>query len=199
MGELEPVETQENPIGDNRPKLATKRLLLRPFELSDQDAVFRICSEREVARNTRTIPHPYPRAQAEHWIKQHVDLWATGKAAIFATCLKSTGQLVAAIGLEINEKDQNAELGYWVDKNCWGQGICTEAAREVVRYGFESLALNKIHAHYMASNPGSGRVMEKIGMKKEGVLNRHIRKWGEFHDIVWYGILRSDFEFDQNS
>ena len=189
----------EGQVTDNRPALSTGRLELRPFQETDEEAVFNICSVKEIAANTRTIPHPYPRAQAAHWIKQHLELWSEGKAAVFAVCLRETGQLVGAVGLEINEKDQNAELGYWVDKNFWGQGICTEAAAEVVKFGFERLSLHKIHSHFMKSNPASGKVMEKIGMKREGVLPGHIRKWGVFHDIVLYGLLKSDYEKSKNA
>ena len=96
--------------------------------------------------------------------------------------------------MEINEDDQNAELGYWIDKNRWGQGFCTEAAAEALRFGFEELSLHKIFAHYMTINPASGRVMDKIGMKQEGVLPGHVRKWGEFYDIVVYGLLKSEYE-----
>lgn len=177
---------------DNRPTLETKRLLLRPFFPSDAEVQQILANDREIAANTRTIEFPYPEGAALKWIEQHADMWKNGKSAIFAICLKSTGELTGAIGLEISEQDQNAELGYWIGRDYWGQGICSEAAREVVRFGFETLAVNKIHAHHMTRNPASGRVMEKIGMKKEGLLRSHIRKWGVFEDVAFYGILRTD-------
>ena len=191
-------ETNETTQVDNRPRIETDRLILRPFELSDEEAVFSICSEKEIAANTRTIPHPYPREQAAVWIKSQPEMWTAGKAAVFAVCLKSSGQLVGAVGLQIAEMDQNAELGYWVDKDHWGQGIATEASAAAVEFGFRTLELHKIHAHYMARNPASGRIMEKIGMTKEGFFPGHIRKWGQFHDVVFYGILKSDFENNRN-
>ena len=191
------TESEVTEIVDTRPSLETERFALRPFSSEDEEAVFTICSEKEIAANTRTIPHPYPREQASHWIKQHPELWQQGKAAIFAICEKSSAELVGAVGLEINESDQNAELGYWIDKKRWGEGICTEASKEVLRFGFETLSLNKIHAHYITSNPASGRVMEKIGLKSEGLLRGHIRKWGQFYDVSWYGLLKSDFEEQQ--
>jgi len=179
---------------DTRPSLKTERLLLRPFVLEDEDSVFRICSEKEIAANTRSIPHPYPREQAAHWIKQHSELWSTGKAAIFAICLHETEALVGAVGLEINSGDQNAELGYWIDKETWGRGYCTEAAAEVLRFGFGVLSLHRIHAHHITSNPASGRVLEKIGMKAEGVHRGHVRKWGQFYDVSCFGLLYCDLQ-----
>ena len=69
----------------------------------------------------------------------------------------------------------------------------------MLRFGFEQLALYKIHAHHMTTNPASGRVMDKIGMKKEGLLRGHVRKWGQFYDVLFYGILRTDYQIPGNS
>ena len=104
------TEPDASLVADTRPSLKTGRLTLRPFSLDDEEAVFTICREKEIAANTRTIPHPYPRDQAAHWIKQHPELWQNGKAAIFAICETDSEELVGAIGLEIDEVDQNAEL-----------------------------------------------------------------------------------------
>lgn len=175
-----------------RPSLETERLLLRPFCLGDCDDIQRICSDKEVAANTRTIEHPYPEGAAEVWVKQHAEFWAKGKSAIFAICRKGERQVIGAIGLELNPDDHNAELGYWIDKECRGQGYATEASEGLIQFGFERLGLHRIVAHHIARNPASGRVMEKVGMVREGVLRGHFRKWGVFEDVVIYGILKSD-------
>lgn len=193
-----------------QPSLETERLVLRPFRKSDEPDVFRICSLKEVAANTRTIPHPYPREMAADWIHEQPVKWSQGKGAVFAVCLKddskaadtgnqgtgdrATTDLIGAVGLMISEQDQNAEIGYWMDKPFWGQGYCSEAVQEVIRFGLIDLGLHRIHAHYMVRNPASGRVMEKAGMRREGLLRGHMRKWGVFEDIVFCGILRSDLE-----
>jgi [ribosomal protein S5]-alanine N-acetyltransferase len=80
-----------------------------------------------------------------------------------------------------------------VGRDWWGQGYATEAARAVLRYGFEELKLNRIYAHHMTKNPASGRVLEKIGMQREGCLRQMIRKWGVLEDVVLYAILRQDW------
>ena len=177
---------------DTRPSLATPRLTLRPFTTDDVAAVHRTCSDREIARNTLRIEHPYPDGAALHWIKQHPDLWLKGEAAVFAICVTESSQFVGAMGLEISEDHQNAELGYWIDRSHWGNGYCTEAAAAVIVFAFEQLALHRVHAHYMTRNPASGRVMEKVGMTKEGLLRKHVRKWGVFEDVAFYGILATD-------
>jgi RimJ/RimL family protein N-acetyltransferase len=112
----------------------------------------------------------------------------------FAITHREKGFLIGGIGLNnINKEHENAELGYWIGKPYWGKGYCTEAARTVLKYGFEVMRLNRIHANHYTRNPASGRVMQKIGMKHEGHLRQHVKKWGKFEDSEVYGILRSEY------
>jgi len=196
-------ETSEHPSKSNqRPTLETERLLLRPFQRSDREDVHRICSLKEVAANTRTIPHPYPEGMALEWIEKQPVQWSQGKAAVFAVCLKgesgdhSDAKLIGAVGLMISEEDQNAEIGYCMDQPFWGQGLCTEAVISVLRFGLVDLGLHRIHASHLTRNPASGRVMEKCGMRREGLFRGHVRKWGVFEDAVFYGILSSDLDVE---
>jgi RimJ/RimL family protein N-acetyltransferase len=86
-----------------------------------------------------------------------------------------------------------AEMGYWIGKPFWNHGYCTEAAKRLVRFGFEALQLNRILARHLSRNPASGRVMEKIGMQYEGCLRQHIKKWGVFEDLKIYAILKETY------
>jgi len=108
--------------------------------------------------------------------------------------LKSTQELIGAISLTINKRFNRAELGYWVAKKYWNQGYCTEAAKAMLEYGFHKLYLHKIIATYITRNPASGKIMRKIGMKKEGVFKEHVIKWDKYEDLVSYGILREEWE-----
>lgn len=195
MSEAKPAPadgtTADSPVP--QPEVTTERLLLRPFRDADADVVQELLQCREIAANTRTIEHPYPEGAAALWIGTHLEKWNNGEAAVFAICyLEDPETPIGAIGIQINPEDENAELGYWVGKPCWGQGICSEAAEAVVQFGFTHFGLRKIHANHMARNPASGRVMEKIGMEKEGYLKSHMKKWGVFEDIVFYGIVAPD-------
>jgi RimJ/RimL family protein N-acetyltransferase len=77
---------------------------------------------------------------------------------------------------------------------CWGKGYATEAGRAAVRFGFEHLGLNKIWSCHMVRNPASGRVLAKLGMKREGLLRQHVRKNEAFEDVVARGLLREEWE-----
>jgi ribosomal-protein-alanine N-acetyltransferase len=74
-----------------------------------------------------------------------------------------------------------------------GQGYCTEAAKELVRYGFEDLGLHRIHSNHFGSNLASGKVMQKVGMSYEGTRSEHYKKWGVYEDRVEYGLLARDW------
>jgi ribosomal-protein-alanine N-acetyltransferase len=174
------------------PTLRTERLLLRPFARSDVPDLTLLAGAREVAANTLRIPYPYTKADAEMFItassrKAHEQL-----AMIFAIEVPQEHRLVGAVGLELEMTHRRAELGYWIGVPYWGNGYATESAGKVVRYGFDVLNLNRIHAGHFPHNPASGKVLKKIGMKYEGCLRSHIRKWDQIHDLEIYGLLRSD-------
>ena len=177
---------------DPLPTLHSQRLILRPFRLEDAPAVQRMAGHPDMASTTANIPHPYGDGVAEAWIAAHADRFARDESAIFAITLASTGELLGSVGLEIRREHGRAELGYWIGKPYWSQGYVTEAAREVVRFAFEDLGLRRVFAEHFARNPASGRVMEKIGMVREGELRRHMVKDGLPEDVVIWGILAGD-------
>lgn len=171
------------------PTLSTERLILRPFRLSDAPDIQHLAGAREVAEMTINIPHPYETGMAEQWIASHADSLRSGTGVVCAITLKASGVLIGATGLAINPVHQRAELGYWIGRPYWGQGYATEAAAELLRFGFQTLKLNRIHATHMSHNPASGRVMQNLGMNQEGILRQHAIKWDKYVDMVVYGIL----------
>jgi RimJ/RimL family protein N-acetyltransferase len=179
---------------DVEPTLETDRLILRPFCLADAAEVQRLAGDRAIAATTAAIPHPYPDGAAEAWITSHPGRFARGESATFAITRREDDVLVGAIGLEINAELQRAELGYWIGKPYWNLGYCTEAARAILRFAFESLGLRRVFAFHFGRNPTSGRVMQKVGMQHEGTFRKHTVKWGEVDDMEVYGILRDEWQ-----
>jgi RimJ/RimL family protein N-acetyltransferase len=155
--------------------------------------VEQLAGDRAIAAGTLLIPHPYPPGAAATWISSHAEAWAHGRALDLAVERRSDGALVGAIGLGLEPDHARAQLGYWIGRPYWGNGYATEAAREVVRYAFEELGLERVYAFRFSTNPASGRVLEKIGMKHEGVRRAHSLKWGRRLDEDAYGILREEF------
>ncbi|HEX5004095.1 MAG TPA: GNAT family N-acetyltransferase [Gemmatimonadales bacterium] len=175
--------------GPALPELRTARLLLRPFQPADAAGVQRLAGDRAIAENTLTVPHPYPDGAAEAWIATHAGAYAEGKRATFAVTLAGEATLVGAIGLDITAADRRAELGYWIGRPWWNRGFATEAGRAVLEFGFGPLGLHRIMARHFLRNPASGRVIEKLGMEREGVLRHHALKWGVFEDLAVCSVL----------
>ena len=177
-----------------QPELKTERLLLRPFLMTDAEAVSVLAGDEEVARNTLNIPHPYDRRHAEEWIASHPGQYQRGEAVTYAITDPSSGALIGAVGLILDPANDLAELGYWIGRDHWGHGFATEAARAVMQWAFDAFELHRIHASHFPRNPASGRVLEKLGMRHEGRLRQHVKKWGEYLDLERFGILRDELE-----
>ncbi|HUV94712.1 MAG TPA: GNAT family N-acetyltransferase [Anaerolineae bacterium] len=176
------------------PTLRTERLVLRAFKLSDAADVQRMAGAREIASPTINIPHPYEDGMAELWISSHRGASERGELVPLAITLSADGTLIGAISLGLDQSHERAELGYWIGAPYWGQGYCTEAARAILGYGFGVLGLHRIHSSHFARNPASGRVMQKLGMTREGCLRHHVKKWDAFEDLAVYGLLREEWE-----
>lgn len=145
------------------------------------------------------VPHPYENGVAEQWISTHQEAFASGQQVHFAAVMRDGLALWGSISLVINQRDNNAALGYWIGLPYWGQGYATEAAQAIVSYGFKMLNLHRIHARHLKSNAASGRVLQRVGMVYEGCLHEHIFKCGQFHDVEHYGLLARDWRAKQST
>lgn len=175
---------------EQQPTLETERLRLRPLKLSDAPAVQEYVSDARVAEMTSQIPHPYPELGAEEWIRGH----GSGEETVFARARKKDDEMIGAIGIRPESHGLAAEIGFWVGIPYWGHGFCTEAAREILRYCFEELGIQRVWAGHIAGNEASGRVQQKIGIKHEGYSPWAIFRFGEPKDRVLFGIIRPDWE-----
>ena len=174
-------------------ELRTPHLLLRSIERGDIPAIVRLAGEREIAATTISIPHPYTEADARNFLAHADDNFRAGRSVTFAVTISRGGELCGAVGLAIAPAQERAELGYWIGVPYWGQGFATEAASAVIAFGFEALRLHRIFASHFAGNTASQRVLEKIGMRHEGLSRQHVRKWNRFVDLENYGLLESEF------
>jgi RimJ/RimL family protein N-acetyltransferase len=170
--------------------IETPRLQLRTLGEADIPELVPLIGAREVAATTLRIPHPYDEKHAREFLatvaKEH--------ELRLSIRQRSDGRLCGGIGLHPEMSHQHAELGYWIGVPYWGNGYATEAAKAVVRYGFEQIKLNRIFAHHFKHNPASGKVLRKIGMKCEGRLRQHVLKLGAFVDLELYAIIREEMQ-----
>ena len=175
---------------NERVELKTERLLLRPLGLGDVDDVLAYASGPEVGRYL-PIPQPYTHDDAVEYVARRIlDDWSTEPT--FAIVWEQ--QVVGTISLHVTVRHEIAEMGYALARQAWGRGIVPEAARAVIDWEFERYALHKVFARSDVRNRQSWRVMEKVGMTREGVLRGHHKARGEREDVVYYGVLREEWE-----
>jgi [ribosomal protein S5]-alanine N-acetyltransferase len=166
----------------------TDRLVLRTFTLTDAPQVKALAGDRKIYETTLFVPYPYEDGMAEAWISTHQAAFYEGRGVVFAICLAS-GALIGAISLNKVGLFNAAELGYWIGVPYWNRGYCTEAAKAVVEYGFSVLGYHKISARHFVDNLSSGRVLQKVGMQREGLLQDDVMKDGRYITVELYGIV----------
>ncbi|MBD8499570.1 GNAT family N-acetyltransferase [Paenibacillus arenosi] len=171
--------------------ITTERLLVRPFQLSDAQRVSEFCNNYNVYKSTLTLPYPYPIESAQSWIQTHEDNFRHNRSYEFAITDKYTHELYGAIGLSYKPLHKNGELGYWIGEEYWGKGYATEASKAVISFAFAEKKYHRVFARFFASNPASGRVMEKVGMVEEGRLVQHVYKEGKYEDLIHYGVINT--------
>jgi RimJ/RimL family protein N-acetyltransferase len=172
--------------------LHTRSLTLRPWALTDVDALLAHANDKRIWMNLRDrFPHPYTRADAESWLG-----FATTQPEPHHYLAITLGdEAIGAIGLDAHP-DVNrftAEIGYWLGVAHWGRGYATDAVRAATTYGFEQLGLERICANVFEWNPASERILVKAGFRMEGRLRRHVFKDGRFGDALLYAIVRQDY------
>ena len=169
--------------------LRTARLTLRPFEVTDVDDVYGYASDPQVAR-FRPLPDPYTRDDAVDFVNRQMRTdWSTSPefAVVYGP------RVIGGISLLVNAEHETAELGYLLGRRWWGRGLATEAARAAVGWGFRQFSLHRIYARAHVSNRRSWRVMERLGLTREGVLRGHWKMRDQHVDLVYYGVLRSEW------
>lgn len=175
------------------PVLETERLILREVTEQDAEAIFRFRSDPVVQQYN---DDPYTTLeQAYDLIAWMRDGFKAGNVLEWGLALKSSPQTV--IGLcgfgYWDQAHRRAVLGYDLARDSWGTGLMPEAARRIIRFGFEEMDLNRIHADSSAENTAGIRVLEKLGFEREGVLHEHYYEHGQFHDEVLYALLRRSY------
>lgn len=173
--------------------LETPRFRMRGMTQADAPALARICADREVAAGTLTIPHPYTIEDAHAFVRHIGQKAMSREGYVWGLESKATGALVGDAGLSMNKEHMSAEAGYVIGREHWGHGYASEALVAMMRWGFDALGLHRIHAHCMAWNEASARVMQKAGMMEEGRLRGAVLKWGRFEDIRIFGLTRDDW------
>jgi RimJ/RimL family protein N-acetyltransferase len=173
--------------------LRSKRLVLRGFVEADIPKLASLLEDPALARPSLWIPYECDELKIAEWVTARQDAQEDGRESTFAVFKKQGSKLVGATGLKLEMTHKRAEIFIWIARPYRSQGYATEAARSLVRYGFEKLGLNRIYGVVASDDPGSGLVLKKLGMRKEGTLRKHVRLGDEWADASVYGILLKEF------
>jgi [ribosomal protein S5]-alanine N-acetyltransferase len=162
------VETTFN----NLPILETERLLLRKITLEDVDDMYSYASNKEVSKYVTWETH-HTLYDTKVFVEFILTQYENKKIAPWGIEYKENGKLIGTIDfVSWQTKHNSAEIGYALSPDYWGKGIATEAANEVITFGFTHMDLIRIQAKCFVKNIGSARVMEKVGMSFEGTLRK---------------------------
>lgn len=152
--------------------LKTQRLVLRPWQASDAESLYTYARDPAVGPPAGWPPHTSVENSRE------IIAAVLSAPETYAVCLKDE-KPIGSIGLKLNgntdmtDRDDECELGYWIARPFWGQGLIPEASRELLRYAFETLDMRAVWCGYYEGNEKSRKVQEKLGFvyqhKTEGL------------------------------
>ena len=174
-------------------RIETPRLILRRFKTEDAEDMYNNwASDPEVTRYLTWPAHSnvdFTENLLAEWVPGYTD----GGYFNWVMEYKETGKCIGNISVvRLNENTEAADMGYCMSRAYWGQGLMPEALSAVIEYLFDVVGLNRIAACHDARNPKSGRVMDQVGMRQEGILRAAGKNNLGICDEVWHSIIRTD-------
>jgi len=151
------------------PELQTNRLQLRKIQIEDVPSLVKYANNKKISDHILNIPYPYQEPDAVFRIRYVVQGFKDKTRYVFAIILKERAELIGEISLHLNKDHKIAELGYWVAEPFWNQGVATEAAEAIIKFGFETLKLHTIYATSHKENKASEKVLLNNGMIQHSI------------------------------
>jgi [ribosomal protein S5]-alanine N-acetyltransferase len=169
--------------------IKAKKFTLRPFRKGDEFSIVKHINDRVVSRNTLSIPYPYTLQDAKKWLAKTLKNYKKKDLAALSFAIDIDGKAVGSIGFS-SISGHKASFGYWLGRKYWNNGIMTEAIKLATDFGFSKLKLKRIYARVYPFNKPSMRVLEKNKFKREGTLEKEVKKKGKFLDAHLYAKVK---------
>ena len=174
-------------------RLASQRLRLRPLQAADAPAVFAMYTDPVTMRYWSTPPWTEAR-QADDLIARNLEAMAAGDYLCLGLELAGNGRLIGLCTLfAFHLPSRRCEIGYMLQRSCWGQGLMHEALSTMLDFGFGVLDLNRVEADIDPRNAGSQRTLQRLGFVEEGRLRQRWIVAGEVSDTALHGLLRQNW------
>ncbi|KAA5541325.1 GNAT family N-acetyltransferase [Roseiconus nitratireducens] len=162
---------------------------LSELEDTDKPSLVEYLNDTQLHENTLRIPFPYRSEDADAFVHGVQEVTrAYGRPLHFAI-RDTSGRAIGGIGFDELSVGHCAEIGYWLGRPFWGQGIMSDAVKAACRYAIDQWQLVRISAHVFPKNPASARVLEKNDFHREGRLRRYRQKDGQFLDSDLFARL----------
>lgn len=161
---------------------------LRPFKHGDEARLVALLADKDIYYSTSRIPYPYEQRDADEWVRYAMEQHAKGGNEHIYAIAQDEPDGDSVIGcISVVKMDKEIELGYWLGKEFWGQGIASEAIGLIVNYAADVMEeVRTIYAHVFTTNLGSIRALEKNDFKQEELLERYVNKAGQEKDVLVY-------------
>lgn len=175
--------------------LVTERLSLRPLQADDAAALHRLVNDWEVAKTLARVPFPYPHDLADEWIASTLAQIAAGTAWHLAVTRLDDGTeaLLGCVGLTLDPKNpREAELGYWIGRRHWGQGLGSEAAGRLAHWALANLDIDRLVASALVDNERSAAVLRRIGFEESGAGSQEFISRGGAMPVRLFSATRMD-------
>lgn len=180
-------------IFKNLPKIETENLLLRKLKLEDEHDIFEYAQDSEVTKYVMWEPH-FSSVESLYFIQIVIGQYNQNQPSSWGIEHKKDKKLIGTIGFTNWAKEhKRAEIGFVISRNYWNKGYATEALKRIIKFGFIEMQLNRIEARCEVSNVASSKVLDKVGMKCEGILRNQMFVKEKFRDYKIYSILKNEF------
>lgn len=169
-------------------QMESERIILRPVSLDDAEDMYEYTSDEET---THFIYEPHKDLEqtksviANYFVKEPI-----GK---YAMELKESNKMIGAIEFRVHEWNKSGELGFTLNRHFWGNGYMTEAGKLLLGLAFDVLGLERVYAAHEVKNSASGKVLNRLGMKCEGILRKSEMIKGALVDSAYYSILKEEY------
>jgi RimJ/RimL family protein N-acetyltransferase len=170
--------------------IKTKQFILRPFKLSDAADLAKNINDWDIIKCLALEIYPYGLKHAQWYLKKTLPNYNVEKPESLVFAIVINNEVVGSIGLHHIEYGHQSDMGYWLAKKCWGQGIMTRVVKVYSAYAFKRFKLKRLSAKVFTFNQGSKTVLEKNGFKLEGILKKGALKNGKFIDEFLFAKIK---------